>query len=369
MRKEATRLVPVALLTLSIGFTIPAHAEGNNNSQPLSDNCRESSQTSGSPVISMPRILCQEAYSNAEVFGNLQELANGITGGTLQDPAKPEPPKQQRTTPKPHGAPPRRQAKAKRQDTHKWGGTGFASFDREHSKGLKGRRTTPRKSQGRFAKTASIRDTYFIGRKLSGLSRARRMELRSKYESLLTRKDVNNFLDWIQRHEGGGLVTVVGGIRGKSPRCQKRIKALSTSAHPKDQGLPNKCFLTTRKYGLSTACGKYQIVHTNWKSISRLLALEDFSAQSQKIAALELVRSSKAVSGGRVGDGLVALVRGDMASAIRLGTDPWAGSPHSRWHSGGSGRVRQEARRGMKRSGKGKYVRQQADNLLRGHAS
>jgi muramidase (phage lysozyme) len=148
---------------------------------------------------------------------------------------------------------------------------------------------------------------------------------------------------------------IVGGTRHKSRDCRNQIARLNTSGHPRDQKLPCRCFLTTRRYGLSTASGKFQITYTNWKILRSLLDLEDFSARNQKIAALELVRSSN-VKGSRVGDGFVALVRGDVGSAISLGTDPWASFPNSRWYGGGSARLPQYARREPKRSGKGKYA-------------
>ncbi|MDT7687741.1 MAG: hypothetical protein QOE46_500 [Acidobacteriota bacterium] len=358
MTKEGTRIAPAALLLLSLGLNNALYAEGNNP-QSLSYNCQKATETSSSAIRSMWMILCRQEYENQMDFANLHRLANSIAGQELSDSGTKERPKQPRNIERPPSTPPRRHAKAKSPDVHKWGGTGFAASDKAHSRGPGGRHARVRRPKPHVASDASIRDAYFIRIRLRDLNRSQRMELRSKYESLLTRGDVRDFLNWIQKHEGGGIVTVVGGIRHKSPSCQKLIGRLNTSAHPKDQGLPNKCFLTTRKYGLSTAAGKFQIVHKNWKVLRRLLELKDFSARSQALVALELVRSSKVI-GGKVGDGLVALVQGDVAGAIRWGTDPWASSPHSRWYERSRNPSPQYARLRHGKPGHEKHARWQS---------
>jgi len=178
---------------------------------------------------------------------------------------------------------------------------------------------------------AEIRDLIRPGIPLSDLTASERAALKRLYRSLLKRRTTRAFLYAIQTGEDGALLRIVGYTRTKSLSCQKRIARLTVrGGHLKEQGLPDKCFVRTR-YGLSTAAGLYQIVYyVNWRQLRRLLDLNDFSAENQAIAALELTRSSK-VKGSKLGDGLVALIQNDLDTAIRKGTDPWASSPYSRW--------------------------------------
>lgn len=363
MRKEGAKLLSASLLIFSTGFANPVRAENNDNHQPASENCQKAAEASGSLLTSVSKILCHEEYANDEVFSNLLRQANNLTGQRLPDLPKQEQPKQRRKTEKNHRTRPKRTAKAKRPDAHKWGRSDFAASDKSHSRDVATRKRAAPKPKSRGASAASIRQAYFIGEKLRDLSPRQRKELRSKYESLLKRKDVMAFLNSVERGEGGGLLVIVGGTRGKSTDCQRRIRRLDVSGHPKEQGLPSKCFLTTRTHGLSTAAGMYQIVYyKNWRSLRRLLALEDFSGRSQAIAALELVRSSK-VRGAKLGDGLVALVRGDLDNAIRKGTDPWASSPYSRWRGRHPAPLLQYARQELRRLGNEKYALQQSRKL------
>jgi muramidase (phage lysozyme) len=363
MSKEGTNMAPVVLLLFSIGLSNAVYAEGNSNFASLSEDCRKASEEADNPSNSLPKALCRRQYEMDKDFDALLRQADGLTGQTSSDTERKEVPEEHARVERPTAAPPRRHAKARARNAHHWGGTGFASSHKPHTQVIRNRRPTTRRAKTRVVSTASIRAQYYIGRKLRDLTPAERRELKSKYKSLLTRKDVNRFLDRIEKKEDGALLRIVGGTRHKSRDCQKRIAKLNTSGHPREQHLPCRCFFSTRKYGLSTASGKYQITYTNWRILSRRLALEDFSAPNQKIAALELVRSSS-VKGSRVGTGFIALVQGDEASALRLGTDPWASFPGSRWYSG-SARLPQSARRELKRSGKGKYARHQSDDNFR----
>lgn len=334
MRKAGTSIAPAILLVCSMGFSGPAYAEGDNP-QPLSENCQRASETSGSVITSMSKILCRQEYENAREFTSLKSLANSLIGRDVSDTGNEGPPKQHRSIEKPPSTPAKQTARAKVAEAHKWGAGDFASSEKAHSQSVRRRKDSALKRGRRHTSAASIRESYFIGRKLRDLTPRERRELRSKLESLMTRQDVKRTLDWIRKHEGGGLVTVVGPTHRKSKDCRERIGRLNTSGHPKEQGLPNKCFLTT-KHGLSTAAGLYQIVYyRNWRSLRPLLGLDNFSARNQGIAALELMRSSK-VKGGEIGEGFVALVQGDIVGAICKGTDPWASSPYSRWYGGNS---------------------------------
>jgi muramidase (phage lysozyme) len=369
MRKEEKRTVPVVLLILSISLSNVVYAGGESNSPLQSESCQKASQAEGSLINSMSKVLCRQQYENHEDFTDLLREASGIVGPESSAPRRKETPKQHVHVERPPATPPKKHARAQAPGAHRWGRTGFVSSDKSYTQVVKKRQPATRRTKTRVVSDASIRREYKVGTKLHHLNRAQRKELKGKYKSLAKRKDVNKFLGEIQDREGGELLMIVGGTRHKSRDCRKRIAKLKTSGHPRQQGLPGRCFLTTRKYGLSTAAGLYQITNTNWKTLSRLLWLEDFSALNQKIAALELVRTS-AVIGSRTGEGLVALVKGDMKTAMRLGVDPWASFPTSRWYDGGSARRSQSAQRKFKRSGKGKYARQQSnDNFRRTTAS
>lgn len=138
------------------------------------------------------------------------------------------------------------------------------------------------------------------------------------------RRDVIAFLEAIQKSEGGGPLTIVGGIRGNSADCWQRIRKLNLSDYPKKQCLPKRYFVSTRKHGLSTAAGSYQIVYyQHWKGLRKLFGYGDFSERNQAVAASELVRSSSD-KGGKKGDDTIAFVQGDLVNAIRKGTDPWS---------------------------------------------
>jgi hypothetical protein len=92
--------------------------------------------------------------------------------------------------------------------------------------------------------------------------------------------------------EPSDQTAVVIGLPGKSAHIQGRIYNLNVSGLVKKKGLPKRYFPTTRKYGLSTAAGSYQIVYNqNWKELSRSLGFKDFSERNQAVAALELVRA------------------------------------------------------------------------------
>jgi muramidase (phage lysozyme) len=371
MREQQAKVALALLFIFSLGSTTPLYAESSSATRPLSENCQKASEASGSYTTSVSKILCQEERNNQEVFGSLLRVTNNLTGKRITDLNEAPPPAPRPNVEKPPSTTPPKRIKAKRSELHRGNNNDFAPSDKPHTQ-KRGRGRGAKKQKPRRAKTVpsatTIRRDYYLDRKLTHLSTAERKDLRRKLEALSKKKTPRSFLVAVERCEGGGLLVVVGGTHRKSADCRRRIRRLNTSGHPKEQGLPNRCFLYTR-HGLSTACGKYQIVYyRNWRHLRRLLNLKDFSAKNQDIAALELVRSSN-VRGGQLGEGLVALVQGDLDRAIRKGTDPWACSPYSRWKGKNPAPLLQYARQERKKMGNEKYARQQFESLRRANSN
>lgn len=355
----------VAVLSLIISLTVtgPLYA-GTPQKIDASENCADRENGAG---LSISWIFCVESQRNKAEFDNVFTETDNDNSDSDSDsgPVNRQPAEQAVQQPQATVKPPRG-AKEVKDDAHRHGGGHFLANQKPHSKSTsrrarngkgrggnnkaKGRRgqqrhhpvlvgqkdRTPRKIRPRRVRPkpltdAEIRALIHSGVPLWDLTKSERAELKRLYKMLLRKRTTKAVLAAIKKGEGGGLLTIVGGTRRKDWKCRQLIGALDTSGHPKEQGLPDRCFLTTRRHGLSTAAGLYQIVYyVNWRHLRRLLDLKDFSAESQSIAALELMRSSR-TKDGNVGDGLVALLKNDWANAIRKGTDPWASSPYSRW--------------------------------------
>jgi muramidase (phage lysozyme) len=361
MSKQTIKLASAFSLICSIGFTNAVHAEPSSNNRPLSENCKQAWATADSTQITVPKILCREEDAYNEAFDRfLRETATSSSNesSTSAQTRLPKFPKYSNTE-RHHSTEPKKRPKSKTHKVHGWGKSHSRAHHKAHGKSFatqKGKiRRQKRPRVGPTVRAIAIPDIH-PGTELSHLSAAERKELRRVLESLLQHKVVIAFLNAVQWGEGGGPLVVVGGLRSKSPDCQRQIHGLNFSAHPKEQGLPNRCFLTTKQHGLSTAAGSWQIVYyRNWRTLRRLLNLKDFSERSQAIAALELVRSSQA-RGGKVGEGLIALIKGDLDNAIRKGTDPWASSPYSRWHGKRTAALLRYARQELRRLGNQQYV-------------
>lgn len=358
MRDQKIKVTSAFLLVFSIGFTTLLHAETNKDNHQPSPNCTQAWENSDSLVTSVSKILCQEESANKEVFDNFLKQASNLTGNKVSDSGGTETTKHPNAD-KPPSTEPKRHPKEKRLKTPTLGKKYFVKPDYAHKKEVvpveaKGRKSYRHKS---VLSHKAIQEAYYVGIKRDRLSPTQRKDLRRKFESLLDTREAIAFLNAIEKGEGGGPITVVGGISGKSADCQRRIRKLNFSGHPKEQGLPNRCFLKTRKYGLSTAAGPYQIVYyRNWRGLRKFFGFRDFSERNQAVAALELVRSSS-VKGGKIGDGLIALVQGNVDKAIRKGTDPWASSPYSRWRGKNTAPLLQYVRQELKKLGNVRYAR------------
>lgn len=368
MRKQAVKCVSALSLVCSMGVTNAIRAEQPLNSRLLSENCKQTWATAENMLITVPKILCREEDAFNEAFDRfMNETApaqNKSTSGPKQESKFPRYPKPEH----PHSTEPRKGPKFRKSKLHGSGRDHAPARHQAHGHGLRGRTKTAhaRKPPRLTPDASAVGLTHiYLGTELRNLSYAEREELRRVLESLLKSRVVIAFLNAVQHGEGGSPREVVGGMHGKSADCQKRISSLDLSGHPKEQGLPDRCFLTTRKHGLSTAAGSWQIVYyRNWRTLRKLLRLKNFSERSQAIAALELVRTSK-VPGGKVGEGLVALIKGDLEKAIRKGTDPWASSPYSRWRGRVTVPLLRYAREEYRRLAEHQYAKGQMERFER----
>lgn len=89
------------------------------------------------------------------------------------------------------------------------------------------------------------------------------------------------------------------------------------SRHP---GIARRFQQTDGKANTTTAAGKYQFLRSTWNDVAGTLGLTDFTARSQDLGALELMRRS-----GSLDD----VLRGDYASAVRKDGRTWASLPSS----------------------------------------
>jgi hypothetical protein len=366
VKKHNIKLAWALLVTFGAGFSNSFNAAPATAHEQTSENCLEASKTSDSLVTSVAKILCREEYANEEFFGALLNQADNYSGGPGQDFDEKDLPKFP-TQSNPERYPstkPKRPAKANSDKIHKAGKGHFVQSDKPHTKKIttRGAKDGERHHAHPIAREKVDLDGFFWGRAYHQLSPAEQMILRGRLDALLTRKEVVAFLIAIQKAEGGELLMIVGGLRGKSADCQRRIRKLKLSGRPKEQGLPNRCFLTTR-FGLSTAAGLYQILfYANWRHMKQPLGLKSFAGKYQARAALELVRTSK-VKDGKLGEGLEALIRGDLERAIRKGTDPWASSPYSRWRGKHPAPLLKYARQELKKLRNESYARREIARL------
>lgn len=79
---------------------------------------------------------------------------------------------------------------------------------------------------------------------------------------------------------------------------------------------PNVC--VPYKNTCSTAAGAYQFLYRTWQTLSLRLGLKDFSAASQDLAALELIREKGALNN---------IINGNIEIAIKKVAKIWASLP------------------------------------------
>jgi muramidase (phage lysozyme) len=174
----------------------------------------------------------------------------------------------------------------------------------------------------KFLTSAAIGKKFLLDKPVREFSAADKRRVRLELEALLRRRATQQFLSVIQIAEGGEPNIMVGD----KPGC--RVRTLRR--HP-GEVLPSRCFFFFRDKGrlkFSTAAGNYQITRQNYRMLSPFLDLKDFEVLSQQLAAVEIVRrGTRKPALGR--KGFEALVRGDVKTAIKLGTSDWASMPGS----------------------------------------
>lgn len=125
---------------------------------------------------------------------------------------------------------------------------------------------------------------------------------------LLNNPNVRTMLDLIAAAEGAsqGYQTAFGG---------SVIEDLSD--HPRTR---HRFRETTGKRNVTTAAGRYQFLESTWDDVAKRLGLGDFEAESQDLAAIELLRRAGALD---------AVVEGDFSTALEKSGTTWASLPSS----------------------------------------
>lgn len=122
--------------------------------------------------------------------------------------------------------------------------------------------------------------------------------------------NVQKFLNMLSAAEGTmthGYATAFGGGR-----------IADLSHHPKKSSQFKE---TTGKTNITSAAGRYQFIGKTWDSLQRKLGLPDFGAESQDLAAIELLRENGA---------LPYILKGDMRTAVQKAGGTWASLPTSK---------------------------------------
>jgi spore coat assembly protein SafA len=142
--------------------------------------------------------------------------------------------------------------------------------------------------------------------------------------TLLKDPRVRAFLNTLGFAEGTGKNygkvvngTVISSKTNPSLVGQKNVSITDLSRHPDT--------LVRVAPGLnSTAAGRYQFLTSTWNGVAGRLGLKDFSARSQDLAAVQLMKDR----------GMIApLLKGDVKGAIIKGAPEWASLPQANGQS------------------------------------
>lgn len=121
--------------------------------------------------------------------------------------------------------------------------------------------------------------------------------------------NVQKFLNMLAAAEGTtthGYATAFGGGR-----------IADLSRHP---GTFRKFKETTGRTNTTSAAGRYQFIGKTWRTLQNRLGLPDFGAESQDLAAIELLRENGS---------LPFILKGDFHNAVKKSAKTWASLPTS----------------------------------------
>lgn len=133
----------------------------------------------------------------------------------------------------------------------------------------------------------------------------RQQERLAENREYLKNQNVRAYLTAISLAEGGDYNLKYGGVIGKK-NDKWRITDFSTHPGP---GIDGK----------TTASGRYQINRANWQENGiKKMGLNDFSADTQDLIAVESIRQVHAIDD---------VIKGDIAEACRKTARVWAAIP------------------------------------------
>lgn len=127
----------------------------------------------------------------------------------------------------------------------------------------------------------------------------------AKNKKALALANVKAFLDTIAEAEGGDYDLKFGGVKGKK---NDKWRITDYSTHP-----------GAGSDGKTTAAGRYQINKGTWKESGvAAMGLTDFSADTQDLIAVEILRAAHALD---------AVIDGDIPKALGVASYRWAALP------------------------------------------
>lgn len=119
--------------------------------------------------------------------------------------------------------------------------------------------------------------------------------------------NVKAFLSTIGTAEGGDYNLNFGGVKGKK---DDKWQFSDFTTHP-----------GPGSDGKTTAAGMYQINRATWKGMGDKMGLTDFTAETQDLLAIEILRTMKAID---------SIKAGDIDGALALASHRWAALPQGK---------------------------------------
>ncbi|WP_234637221.1 glycoside hydrolase family 104 protein [Delftia tsuruhatensis] len=149
----------------------------------------------------------------------------------------------------------------------------------------------------------------FIGEESSSLegdppTKSKEQTRKEENQDSLAHANVKAFLSAISQAEGGDYDLKYGGVKGKK---NDKWRITDYSTHP-GAGYDGK----------TTAAGMYQINKATWKEMGGRMGLTDFSAQTQDLLAVEILRTIGALN---------SIVAGNIDAALKKAAQRWNALP------------------------------------------